>query len=245
MPQVATVEEAFRTWDVRLTVLADSWQQLTQVLPRVRADPAIRRTHLSVATRLNTMGHQWRLDILAPEQQQRLAALHTDVKRPVGAIPPHFTQMMTVLERDGRATSRQIAAATGIHPTTAARYLRHALESGLVSIRCELAQEYSGYPVACQWYARVPPDQLAAAERFLRSQRTLRLCAATTGNANLTFFLWLRTPADIPDIEAGLQSAAPDARIVESEVGVYTHKRMGWLLNPDSTATGDVVVRAT
>ena len=31
--------------------------------------------------------------------------------------------------------------------------------------------------------------------------------------------------------------------MLESEVGVRTHKRMGWLLNEDSTATGEVVVR--
>ena len=110
-----------------------------------------------------------------------------------------------------------------------------------MALRCELAQQHSGYPVSCQWYVRVPPAQLEAAVRCLRSHRTLRLCASTTGDTNLTFLLWLRTPGDIFDVEAELQAAAPGVQVVESDVGVRTHKRMGWMLRDDSTATGEVV----
>lgn len=244
VPEISTVEEAARAWDVRLTVLARDWQQLSRdVLPLVRAEPTILRTHVTVATQLKAMGNNWRLDILSPEQHRRVAAVHPEVVRPPGATPPHFEEMMAVLGRDGRASAAEIAEATGTHPTTTARHLRQGIESGLIALRCELAQEYSGYPVACQWYVRVPAAQLQAAVSYLRSHRTLRLCASTTGDANLTFFLWLRTPGDIPDVEAGLQAAAPGAQVLESEVGVRTHKRMGWLLNEDSTATGEVVVR--
>lgn len=69
----------------------------------------------------------------------------------------------------------------------------------------------------------------------------LRLCASTTGDTNLTFFMWLRAPEDILDVEAGLQAAASGVQVVESDVGVRTHKRMGWLLREDSTATDEVV----
>ncbi|TAP39067.1 AsnC family transcriptional regulator [Arthrobacter sp. S39] len=244
IPEISTVEEAARAWDVRLTVLARNWQQLSrELLPLVRAEPTILRTHVTVATQLKAMGNNWRLDILSPEQHRRVAALHPQVVRPPGATPPYFEEMMAVLGRDGRASAAEIAEATGTHPTTATRHLRQGIESGLIALRCELAQEYSGYPVACQWYVRVPAAQLQAAVDYLRSHRTLRLCASTTGDANLTFFLWLRTPGDIPDVEAGLQAAAPGAQVLESEVGVRTHKRMGWLLSEDSTATGEVVVR--
>jgi DNA-binding Lrp family transcriptional regulator len=130
---------------------------------------------------------------------------------------------MTVLARDGRASAVEIAAETGTHPTTVARHLRQACETGLLALRCELAQDWSGYPIGC-------------------SYRTLRLCAATTGDANLTFYLWLRTPGAIADVEAGLQQAAPAVQVIESDVGVRTHKRTGWMLNEDSTATGEVIV---
>lgn len=242
VPEIGTVEESARAWDVRLTVLTRSWEQMTRdVLPLVRADPAILRAQLTVATRLHAIGNNWRLDVLSPEQQRRVGALRPEVHRPHGATPAHLEEMTAVLQSDGRATAAEIAAATGTHPTTAARHLRQALETGLVALRCELAQQYSGYPVSCQWYVRVPPAQLEAAVRCLRSHRTLRLCASTTGDTNLTFLLWLRTPGDIFDVEAELQAVAPGVQVVESDVGVRTHKRMGWMLRDDSTATGEVV----
>ena len=244
VPEIGTVEESARAWDVRLTILTRTWQQMTrEVLPLVRADPGILRAQLTVATRLYAIGNNWRLDVLTPEQQRRVAALRPEAHRPHGATPAHLDELTAVLQRDGRATAAEIAAATGTHPTTAARHLRQAVETGLVALRCELAQEHSGYPVPCQWYVRVPPAQLEAAVRQLRSYRTLRLCASTTGDTNLTFLLWLRTPGDIFDVEADLQAAAPGVQVVESDVGVRTHKRMGWMLRDDSTATGEVVTR--
>jgi len=241
-PGIATVEESARAWDLRLTVVSSSWQRLTrEVVPRVRADPAILRTQVTVATRLYAIGGYWRLDVLSPEQQRRVTALRTGITRPQGATPPQLDRMLAVLAHDGRATAAEIAEATGTHPTTAARHLREAIETGLVALRCELAQDHSGYPVSCQWYVRVPPAQLEAAVQYLRTYRTLRLCASTTGDSNLTFFLWLRTPSDIVDVEAGLQAAASGVQVIESDVGVRTHKRMGWMLREDSTASGTVV----
>ncbi|MFH5822864.1 Lrp/AsnC family transcriptional regulator [Georgenia sp. AZ-5] len=242
--EINTVEEAARAWDIRLTVLTRSWQQMARaVLPLVRADPAILRAQVNVVTRLYATASNWRLDVLTPEQQRRVATLRLETLRKRGATPSRFGEMTAVLQRDGRATAAEIARTTRTHPTTAARQLRQALETGLITLRCELAQEHSGYPVSCQWYVRVPPAQLEAAVRYLRSYRTLRLCASTTGDTNLTFQLWLRTPGDIFDVEAGLQTAAPGAQVVESDVGVRTYKRMGWMLREDSTATGEVVVQ--
>lgn len=242
VPEISTVEESARAWDLRLTVLTRNWQQMTRaVLPLVRADPAILRTQVTTVTRLYAIGNNWRLDVLTPGQQRRISTQRSETHRPPGTTPPHLGEMTSVLQRDGRATAAEIAAATGTHPTTAARHLRLAIETGLIALRCELAQEHSGYPVSCQWYVRVPPTQLEAAVHHLRSYRTLRLCASITGDTNLTFLLWLRTPGDILDVEAGLQGAAPGVQVVESDVGVRTHKRMGWLLRDDSTATGEVV----
>ena len=67
--------------------------------------------------------------------------------------------------------------------------------------------------------------------------------ASTTGAANMTFMMQLRTPADIADVEARLAVRVPGVEIIEACVGVHAFKRMGWMLNHDSTATGKVVVK--
>ncbi|MBF6670724.1 MULTISPECIES: Lrp/AsnC family transcriptional regulator [Glutamicibacter] len=242
IPEVGNVEESTRSWDARLTVLTGDWAQLTgQILPLVREDPGIARLHVSVMTGLYATGSNWRLDVLSPAQQQRLRELNPVNAAPAGSPVPQQNQLRRLLSVDGRMPAAQIAAELGIHPSTAARHLRQLLDSRAVLLRCELAQNYSGHPVFCHWHARIPPTQLEAAVRQLRSMRTLRLCATITGDSNFTFALWLRNPGEIAEVERVLQQVAPGMQIIDSDVGVRTHKRMGWMLRADTTATGQVI----
>ncbi|WP_205761119.1 hypothetical protein [Arthrobacter mobilis] len=48
--------------------------------------------------------------------------------------------------------------------------------------------------------------------------------------------------AEVLDIEDRFLAAVPGERIIESSLTVKFLKRVGVMLNPDSTATGDVVV---
>ncbi len=244
IPEVTTIDEATRSWDLRLTTLSTDWHHLAgRVLPQIRATKGVLRTQLMVCTRLYALGNNWRLDVLSAAQQRQLNTLRLPAITSAPSQPPsHFADMLPTLNRNGRATASELGQALGIHPSTAGRQLRSAVASGLLTFRCELAQEYSGYPIACQWYARLPPSSLDAAVEFLRCYRTLRLCASISGDANFTFYLWLRTPADIADVEESLQAAVPEIQIMESNVGVRTHKRLGWVLREDSSSTGEVIV---
>lgn len=243
LPAISTVDELADVWDVRLTVLAPTWQTLSrETLAQLREDPDVLRVQLAVVTRVHALDNHWRLNVLPPERVRLVEALRPKVAGASGTAPPRLQNMMTVVSRNGRATPADIAAAAGVHPSTAARNLRRATETGLLTLGCEVAQGYSGYGVACQWYARVPQEQVETAVAYLCSLHTLRLCASTTGSSNLVFNLWLRSPKDIFDAEAGFQAAVPEIQIMESVIGAHTHKRAGWLLNRDSTSTGIVVV---
>ncbi|WP_372698811.1 Lrp/AsnC family transcriptional regulator [Arthrobacter sp. JSM 101049] len=242
IPEVATVEEVADDGALRLVVLTADWRHLaTETLPRIREVAGVAGMDVVLGTRLYALGNNWRLDVLGAEQQRRLTGLRQAADAHARNPPPLFGRMLPLLARNGRATAAELATDLGVHPSTAGRQLRAAVASGLLTFRCELAQDFSGYPVACHWFVRVPPADMAATVAFLRRHRTLRLCAAISGSANLTFHLWLRTPADIVELEEHLQAAVPTVTIIQSSVCVRTHKRLGWLLNPDSTCTGEVV----
>ena len=132
----------------------------------------------------------------------------------------------------------------GRSPATVQRQLNRVLASGLLSFRCEMAQKYSGYPVTCQWFANVPPGQHEAAAAELRGLRNVRLSASTTGRTNFVIIMWLHSLADVMNAELALQQRIPEIELVESAVMLSTAKRVGWMLNPDSTASGAVVVPA-
>jgi DNA-binding Lrp family transcriptional regulator len=242
IPEVLTVDDATSSADFRLTCLAADWLTMArEILPRIKSARGVQRTKVSLCTKLYATGNVWRLDVLAPAQQAQLQRLNQPPLAQPTIIPATFWPMLRVLMRDGRATASEIAQATGQHPSTTGRALKTALETGMVTLRCELASHYTGYPLTVQWFAKVPAGTAATVAAFLMEHRTLRLCASTTGAANMTFMMQLRTPADIADIEARLAARVPGVDIIEACVGVHAFKRMGWMLDPEGRPTGEVV----
>jgi hypothetical protein len=69
----------------------------------------------------------------------------------------------------------------------------------------------------------------------------VRLVASTTGQTNFTIMMWLRTVADVMTAELALQERIPGIELVESIVMLRAVKRVGVMLRPDGTTTGDVV----
>lgn len=111
------------------------------------------------------------------------------------------------------------------------RYLR-----GRISLRCDVAQGMLGYPLVCQWFARLPASEHPQAAAVLSRTGALRLCASTTGTTNLLFMMWLRSAAEITEIEARLEEALPRLQLAESVVLTHIPKRFGWALDPQGRA---------
>ncbi|GAB3534425.1 Lrp/AsnC family transcriptional regulator [Arthrobacter tecti] len=243
IPEVISVEETARNRDFTLTAITPDWAHLTRrVVPLLADIPGILRYQSALVTNYHAGGNVWRLDALSAGQRTALRSFARQPAPTPVQLPTTYWPIVQVLGRNGRATAVEIAEVTGQHPSTVRRQLARVLESGTLSFRCELAQDYSGFPISCQWYANVPPSEHARAAEFLRTFRNLRFCASTTGSSNFTFVLWLRNAAGVAETEAEFFAAIPEARILESSVTVRFLKRVGWLLNPDGTATGEVVV---
>lgn len=243
IPEVISVEETARNRDFTLTVITPDWAHLTrEVVPRLAEIPGIVRYQSALVTNYHAGGNVWRLDALSAAQRTALRRFTRQHPATQVALPATYWPIVQVLGRNGRATAVDIAEVTGQHPSTVRRQLTRVLDSGTLSFRCELAQEYSGFPISCQWYANVPPSGHGRAAEYLAGHRNLRFCASTTGSSNFTFVLWLRNAAGVAETEAGFLAAVPAARIHESSLTVRFLKRVGWLLNPDGTSTGEVVV---
>lgn len=234
IPEVNSVDSSSRHADFRLTCIAPEWLSMSrQVLPKLWAVEGVLRIKVAVCTRVYASGDQWRLDVLSRRQEDELRALAPPPQASNGIIPTALWPCLEVLQVNGRATARDIARSTGQHPSTAARFLNAALSSGMLYIRCELASDYSGSPLLVQWFTKVPPGMEDRIAQFLKTFRSLRLCAATTGEANLTFNMQLHEPSEIVSIERRLVAQFPQLRILETCVGTRSYKRMGWLLDAD------------
>lgn len=243
IPDVFTVEECFRNRDMMLTVIAPTPTWLGEsVYPQLDRIPGLVRYETSFCTKLHSGAYAWRLKALSSSQQALLAELAGSPAPYSGPLPAAYGAIIRELSRNGRATAADIANATGLHPATARRQLQRALSSGTLSFRCEVAQGLVGYPIVCQWMGRLPAAGHAEAARVLATLGALRLCASTTGSTNFTFMMWLRTAADIMNMERTVAEKLPNLALAESVVINNIPKRVGWLLNRDGTATGEVVV---
>ncbi|MET3367558.1 Lrp/AsnC family transcriptional regulator [Arthrobacter sp. M2012083] len=248
LPEVITVEEAASNRDLTLTVITrDLGQFSTEVLPKLKEIRGLTKYHTSLCTRIHTSGYAWRLNVLSKAEQQAIRALagaestQSTHDAPVLPLPENHLALIPFLARDGRATAAEIARALGRNPATVQRQLGRVLNSRMLSFRCEVAQQFSGFPITVQWFANVPAGEHQAAATEMRAIRNVRFAASTTGRTNFTMIMWLRSLADVMEMELTIQQRIPGIELVESVVMLNTAKRVGWMLNPDSTATGTVV----
>ncbi|NQD89816.1 Lrp/AsnC family transcriptional regulator [Paenarthrobacter sp. CM16] len=249
LPEVITVEEAASNRDLTLTVITQDLEQFsTKLLPRLKEIRGLTKYQTALCTRIHISGYAWRLNVLTKGEQQALRALAgPETNHPAGPdasatpLPESHLALIPFLARDGRATAAEIARALGRNPATVQRQLGRVLASRMLSFRCEVAQQFSGYPVTIQWFANVPPGRHEAAAIESRAIRNVRFAASTTGRTNFTIIMWLRSLAEVLEMELTVQQRIPGIELVESVVMLNTAKRVGWMLNPDSTATGKVV----
>lgn len=252
LPAVVTVEEAASNRDLMLTVITPSLEEFSAgVVARFKDIEGLLKYQAALATRLHSGGDAWRLNVLDRTQQAAIRALagpETGGRlpaKPLGPpLPASHLALLPFLSRDGRASAAEIARALGRHPATVQRQLNRVLGSGMLSFRCEIAQRHSGFPVTCQWFANVPAGQHEAAAAGLRGLRNVRLSASTTGRSNFVIIMWLHSLAEVMNAELALRQRVPGIELAESVVMLRTVKRVGWMLNQDSTASGAVVVPA-
>jgi DNA-binding Lrp family transcriptional regulator len=248
IPEVVTVEEAASNRDLILTVITPTLAAFTDtLLPQLKGIEGLQKYRTSLCTRLHTGGHSWRLNVLDRPQQAALKVLagpEVSVSAPPAGmdLPQSHLDLIPFLAQDGRATAADMARALGRSPATVQRQLNRLLAGKVLSFRCEIAQKYSGYPITCQWFANVPPGQHEAAAAELRSFRNVRLSASITGPTNFVIVMWLHSLSDVLNAELALQQRIPGIELVESVVVLSAAKRVGWMLNPDTTASGAVVV---
>ena len=240
---VVTVEESTRGRDLLLTVLTHGLGPLSSFLyDRLEQLPGVERHRCSVATAVHRDGSHWRLDALDPGQERAFQACARQPGPSSTPAPPDCGPLIRALAHDGRATAADLARATGRNPATVRRQLARLLASDIVSFRCELAAEISGWSVSSTWTARVPPADAGHVVASLGTLPELRMCLSTTGSTNLALTVWTRSVADIPRIERLFAERLPSLELHDTAINLRVPKRMGWMLDHAGRTTGVLVV---
>ncbi|WP_432557583.1 Lrp/AsnC family transcriptional regulator [Granulicoccus sp. GXG6511] len=236
-PTILSLDECSGGRDLLITVMVRSQGELSAfVLDTLHALPGVTNTRCSLVTNLHTEGSSWRLDALDPEQQRAVQA-QMSCGQAGGHPAPPDSRLLRALAQDGRASVASLAREVGRPSSTVHRELGHLRGHRQVVSRCDVAPELSGWSIEWSWFANVPMGAKTAVIETLRHRPELRMCASTTGAANLVFSMRARHFDELAQFERMLAAAHPTLTPNETMVHLRARKRMGWLLTQEGRAT--------
>ncbi|MFZ3598352.1 Lrp/AsnC family transcriptional regulator [Streptomyces sp. BH104] len=227
--------------DLLIDVLAPDLPALTRfVTTHLETLPGVTAVDCLFATSLYVEGSRWRLRSLDPAQ---LSVLGRSGERPP---EPAATLELDAVDRglldslvgDGRLGLAALAAHTGTSPATVRRRLHRLTDSGVLTLRCDMADALAGRPLPVSLLGRVPARDIAAVHRALAALPECRLVAAVTGRTNIFATLWVRDLGDIQRRETALGARLPTLEFTDRIVGLHTVKRMGHLLDEHGRRIG-------
>jgi len=230
--------------DLGLTLVASGMDEMAnEIFEQLTAIEGVRSLESNFCVHMHRSAREWTLRTLDRQQVAAFKALDQEqtATDPSIVIRQEHRPVIEQLQRDPRSSVADIARTAGLSQTTARRQLARVLHSDVLSLRCDMAQPLSGYPVTAQWFTRLPAAQHHAAASALASMPNIRMVASTTGQANLMVAMWLRSVNDVLDAERVLGQKVPGLEVLHNSLLVRPSKRLGWLLQDDGRATGEYV----
>jgi DNA-binding Lrp family transcriptional regulator len=247
-PHAASVNAYAGSRDLLLEVVTRNQRdQSRYVLERLGAVPGIRevRTHQSAAYYRDAS--HWRLGLLDPTAERRLAALAAPSGRTSRAADSPTTvtdaqrELVYELAADPRMPVADLAARLGVSRATAHRRLTELL-AGSPFMRCELARSLTPWPVSAVFFLRCPADKIDVTAQALSKLREVRAVMATVGPFNLYLSAWVRTVSDVYLLESQLVARLPHVQVADRAFAIRPVKLMGQLLNEDGLRIGTVPI---
>lgn len=192
----------------------------------------VEHVDLHVATRIVKQGRDWRLRALSPDEQRRVRATRPDPATGVRPPDPDDDALLRAVIDDPRISYSGLARATGASVSTVRRRLNRLLAAGHLTMRCEIAQAVSGWPVSSLLRCRIPPSRWEAAALQVAALPEARFCAMATGSgANLLLGAWLRSVADLERLVLALEEQVDGLHVVDRSLILRHVKRVGYVLD--------------
>lgn len=191
-----------------------------------------------------TGASQWRLRTLDSEEVDAVEAARNAASARMAATfrrpSTADREVLSILSRDGRASTRKIAEALHIPTRRARDRLAATLAAGGFELRTDMPRWASGFPVCAWYFLRVPAAQSARVGTSLGGLSAVRTVLSVAGPANLLVSVWLRELADVESLETVIEQKLPGVSIVDRCLVLGVRKRMARIFDEDELP-GEVV----
>jgi DNA-binding Lrp family transcriptional regulator len=241
IPQVFSVNITTGKDNIYAFVIAADQPVLAElVVDTLPAVAGLNRVQSSLMTQLFS-GTRWRLGGLSPDQVQAVTP------EPARTSPPHEfdnfdRDLFLALQRDGRLSFRDLAAAVGRAEPTVRRRLGLLTHAGMLAFRTDFARVQAGWPTAVALKLSVTGSAVATVGRTLVRYPETRFCVAVTGGgtANIFVTMQLHNVSDLDPAIQRLSAEHPGVAVLDTRVVLRSVKSWGRLLGLDGRAQ-DVV----
>jgi DNA-binding Lrp family transcriptional regulator len=206
---------------------------IVDVLP---AAAGLLRVQSSLITELFS-GTRWRLGGLS-SGQVRAVTPEPAVTAQVHEFDEFDRELFLALQRDGRLSCRDLAAAVGQSEPVVRRRVSLLTRSGLLAFRTDFARVEAGWLTGVALKLRVSGSPVAAVGRTLVQYPETRFCVATVGNeaANLFVTMQLHKLSDLDAAIHRLLAEYPGVTVQDTRVVLRSVKSWGRILGPDGHA---------
>jgi DNA-binding Lrp family transcriptional regulator len=218
-----------------LLVAADQPLLSELVVETLPAIPGLLRVRSALITQLFS-GTRWRLGGLSSDQVQTVTPEPTKTG-PVHQVEEFDRELFLALQRDGRLSFRELAAALGRSEPVVRRRVGLLTRSGWLAFRTDFARVEAGWLSGMALKLRVARSDLAAVGRTLVHYPETRFCVATVGGeANLFVTMQLHQASALDGVLHRLLAEYPDVTVLDSRVVLRSVKSWGRLLGPEGRA---------
>ena len=215
-----------------LAPLHDAVERLSVQHPEVTA---ARVAFLSAVHREDA---QWRLRVLSPAQQVRLASPRpnaADRGRP--PRPEVIADLTAALGEDARMSLADLGGRLGISEVTARRLLDRALRTQSIRLGCDVVAPAVGAGRAV--LLEVEVDDPHGAGRAIAALSPVLRCATVVGPANLVLVARFVSLAHLAGFESAAAAVAPGWQVRDRATITHAVKRQGRLLDADGRVRGE------
>ena len=205
------------------------------IVDALPAIPGLHRVKSALITQLFS-GTRWRLGGLSSSQ------VRTVTPEPAKTVPAHdFDEfdraLFLALQRDGRLSFRDLAAALGRSEPVVRRRVGLLTRSGLLAFRTDFARVEAGWPSGVAIKLRVAWPQVTAVGRTLVHYPETRFCVATVGGAASLFVtMQLHQASALDGVIHRLLDDHPGVEVLDARLVLRSVKSWGRLLGPEGRA---------
>jgi DNA-binding Lrp family transcriptional regulator len=237
MPQVFSVNITTGSDDIyALLVTADQpllSELIVDVLPAVAG---LVHVQSALITELFS-GTRWRLGGLSSGQVRAVTPDPT-TNAQAHEFDEFDRELFLALQRDGRLSCRDLAAAVGQSEPAVRRRRDLLTRSGLLAFRTDFARVEAGWLTGVALKLQVTGSPVAAVGRTLVQYPETRFCVATVGAGAASLFvtMQLHNLSSLDGVISRLLAEYPGVAVLDTRVVLRSVKSWGRLLGPDGRA---------